>query len=480
MDSTTRSTNSVTRLQNKDYAFVCLGFALFFTVSPLSSVGTVAVSSHASGWEQVLWARLLFLLFGGLNIRFQPKKPAFLRNAIATLASVVAISVLYLPGFPAPYSWNLWVYACLLGLGFGACLPGWIQRFGAVYQACGRMHCIIAFSCSYLISTAFAGLIASMTTSPLFSAGVMLISTTAMWACFALSAPLAQEMGSQDIKNRERDYCPTGYTRSIVASLAVTWSLAFNLAPHLGFASPHGPAQTILVPLLYAVCQVTVLLAVRKAGAETARFGLLLRWIIAIIGVGWAFMPICIEVAPFLGCTASVIVFLIESVIVAIFFIELAQEARFPLCAVFRRLALTFISAACGASLLFWLIWALLPISIAASLTAAVAIIASLMLLPVLPSRSSTAGVFTLNQLPEDETVEAKVAQSQQIIVNGYGLTPREAEILALLIQGLSRDEIAERFSISAWTVKNHTRAIYAKTQTHSIQELMTLVYSQR
>jgi DNA-binding NarL/FixJ family response regulator len=44
------------------------------------------------------------------------------------------------------------------------------------------------------------------------------------------------------------------------------------------------------------------------------------------------------------------------------------------------------------------------------------------------------------------------------------GLTPREAEVLALIAGGLTNAEIAERLVVSAATVKSHVNHIFAKT----------------
>jgi len=43
------------------------------------------------------------------------------------------------------------------------------------------------------------------------------------------------------------------------------------------------------------------------------------------------------------------------------------------------------------------------------------------------------------------------------------GLTPREAEVLALIADGLTNTEIAERLVVSAATVKSHVNHIFAK-----------------
>lgn len=51
---------------------------------------------------------------------------------------------------------------------------------------------------------------------------------------------------------------------------------------------------------------------------------------------------------------------------------------------------------------------------------------------------------------------------------DGYRLTPREKEILQLLVDGLTMREIAERLNVSYHTVDNHVRNIYDKLHVHS------------
>jgi DNA-binding NarL/FixJ family response regulator len=49
-----------------------------------------------------------------------------------------------------------------------------------------------------------------------------------------------------------------------------------------------------------------------------------------------------------------------------------------------------------------------------------------------------------------------------------YGLTDREREVLNLMVEGLSRKEIAERLFISPSTIMTHSRNIYAKLHVHT------------
>ncbi len=53
------------------------------------------------------------------------------------------------------------------------------------------------------------------------------------------------------------------------------------------------------------------------------------------------------------------------------------------------------------------------------------------------------------------------------------GLTPREQEVLSVLAEGLSNDEIAERLAISRHTVARHRENLMRKLNLHSRSELV-------
>jgi DNA-binding NarL/FixJ family response regulator len=57
---------------------------------------------------------------------------------------------------------------------------------------------------------------------------------------------------------------------------------------------------------------------------------------------------------------------------------------------------------------------------------------------------------------------------------SGVELTPREKEILSLLVEGLNFTMIAEKLFISFETVRNHTRKIYDKLHVHSNSEAVS------
>ena len=58
--------------------------------------------------------------------------------------------------------------------------------------------------------------------------------------------------------------------------------------------------------------------------------------------------------------------------------------------------------------------------------------------------------------------------RDQNVKSSGYSLSDREKEILALLVDGLSKKQIADNIFLSHHTVDSHIRNIYAKLEVHS------------
>ena len=62
----------------------------------------------------------------------------------------------------------------------------------------------------------------------------------------------------------------------------------------------------------------------------------------------------------------------------------------------------------------------------------------------------------------------ARTEQERAATMLAEQLTPRELEVLCLLVEGRSGSEIARRLSISQYTARTHTQSILSKLQVHS------------
>jgi NarL family two-component system response regulator LiaR len=87
--------------------------------------------------------------------------------------------------------------------------------------------------------------------------------------------------------------------------------------------------------------------------------------------------------------------------------------------------------------------------------------------------RSAHAGHPTLSQ----EAAEALVQATRQKPELGDDLSGREREVLALLVEGLTNAQIAERLLISPATARFHVSSILSKLDAHSRAEAVSLAW---
>jgi DNA-binding NarL/FixJ family response regulator len=73
----------------------------------------------------------------------------------------------------------------------------------------------------------------------------------------------------------------------------------------------------------------------------------------------------------------------------------------------------------------------------------------------------------------------ARPSDLAPILLESYGLTQREVEIVLLLARGLATKDIAAELSLSSHTVRDHVKAIFDKAGVSSRGQLVAGLFSE-
>lgn len=82
--------------------------------------------------------------------------------------------------------------------------------------------------------------------------------------------------------------------------------------------------------------------------------------------------------------------------------------------------------------------------------------------------------------LGDDVVVVVEPIRSSQladVVARGRGLTPREQDVLALVVRGRSNRQIATALALSEWTVQDHVKSLLAKLDVASRGELVAALF---
>lgn len=370
------------------------------------------------------------------------------------------------------------VYGTLSGIGIAALYTGWFNCLFLVRLQMDRTRCFACFAVSFLLTVIISWLL--MLPNPDITGvfiEVSVLTCISAGCLFKSTGSVASEMGSHIWNPVRFELSP--YSRAILFGLGISWAQAFNMTVELGYGS--GPEN----PRTWAVT-ITSCAALLFIGAPLAhrvdigsfKFGLLMRWFLTCLGCLWALMPILAECLPILANITFCMMFWAILTLFFIFTMEVCLERHLSFIPTLTPFISTFFLGAVSGSIMFALVRILVGSTWQThSLVSAIAVMACLLVMPMMPSRASNAHIFTLDALPDEKLQALSKETRRRDFIENYGLTPRETEVFDLLMKGLSRDEIALELSISPATVKNHTRSILSKTDTHSVRELMAAGY---
>lgn len=72
----------------------------------------------------------------------------------------------------------------------------------------------------------------------------------------------------------------------------------------------------------------------------------------------------------------------------------------------------------------------------------------------------------------------AKASEVAPLVVEAYGLTPRELEVTRMIARGMRTGEIADRLVLSPHTIRDHVKAIFEKVGVSSRGELVATIFA--
>lgn len=88
------------------------------------------------------------------------------------------------------------------------------------------------------------------------------------------------------------------------------------------------------------------------------------------------------------------------------------------------------------------------------------------------PQELDAAIRAAISQLDAYRRGEAQSNQLAQATAIDHWLTPRERQVVALVLRGKSNKEIARKLGISAHTVGAHLKRVYARVNAHNRSQL--------
>lgn len=468
---------------------LCLGCGALFACGQWGTLNTAFQASLGATWLNIVASQAVFVLAMGCMLmvmrsleHLELRIPRTVVNVVCTLGA--ALCLVAASGVD-----NLWVLCCLwcvMGAALAHPLLFWFRAFLAVYRSRGRGVCIRVITGCSLVSLA-VGVPALVLGTPgpaaLLLVAMGMLATAAL--CQELTArkwgigePAVREGGAETgsgpttSRRPPYEYRLTTYGTAVLMSFGETWGLAHAA---LAYVMPGASGLAGMLAVVAGVLVCLAIMGVCRWSGDGPRFGLIIRLSVAASAMLLAAVPLLCDVAPQLLGVSFLCAFLLPGVAMTFFSVEVCHESGRSMAQVMPLNIIVFFAASAVVAGVFSLVASLAEWRVLWDVFCLLAVAALLTTVISLPSASSTATAFTLRVLPENESYEDRSRRLCSTLVARHGLTEREGEVLELVLQGLTRQEIADRLALSSWTVKDHLGSIYAKVGVHSAKELMLL-----
>ena len=441
------------------------------------------------------WACIILLVAGSgvgcLAVRALHERGVHLAGragAGAGYTAMALIGMLALAMRASPSA--LLLLAGAMGLATSPALLLWFKAFLALYRRHGPVECMLAITCGTMAGfspvclTGFASGPEAWLALQLAGMGC----AAAVQLGIATGGRVSDTAGEQAAgmsSTRGSGQVPTGasspYRLSIyVAALVASFGATTGFAGSMGFFFAGGGARDtwLILASACAACTLLIVLSLVTNKGATLHFGLLIRIALVVAGVVFGFAPALLGFLP-QGLTALCqVVTVVQGVAMTLLSVEICYERNLAMSDVMPANYAIYVVCVCAGMCLASLASSA-GSDLAWQLVAALATASVVIVIPALPASSSTAATFTAKTLLENERYDQRSARVCQATASRFGLTPREADVLGLLLQGRTRAQIAEALSLSVWTVKEYVGSVYAKVGVHSAKDLMVQCMAQ-
>lgn len=453
----------------------CIGYGLYGACIYGGSIWSTCLSALIGNQNGVLDARM-FLVAGtgvGCLVARALDRRGLQAGPLVSWACcgcMVACGVLACVVAPVVEAINL--LAVVMGLAAAVPLVLWFDGFLTVYRSRGPAACLVVIAVATLL-TRILGFVADL----LAPNGILLVvfcfaSLVISTLCQVLLFVVDVERCDQDTLPPSGTYRLTVYMVVLVASFGITAGLSTGVS-HYGTQTLSSGVFSVGA-VLTCLCVVAYALVAKRANA--LHFGQFIRLSLVAAGAGFAFAPLMSARALSALLLIVQAVGIIQGMAMTLLSVEISFERRLRMVDVMPLNYIVYVVCTCAAMELP-AVWDGLGSNMAAwSVVSGIAVLAVVLVIPALPASSSTAATFSLSELPENETYERRAARMRKDAATKYGLSARETEVFELLVQGLTRGQIADRLNLSSWTVKEYVASVYSKVGVHSAKELMIMV----